>query len=175
MYMRLVSRVEDERITRRIEHPVQRDGELHHPKVRPQVSAVRRYRGDQALPDLRRQGDQVTRRKVLQIPRTTERIKECHTTTLLVAPEYGQAIGGGNILPFVERTVSILLLSATERDHPDPSRTEFGVICRAVVSRDRPDGPIRSYPALPAKLIRSIDKNGLRCSNPSRTHVVRPA
>src|ERR1022692_1665278 len=84
MHIRLVARVEDQRITWRIERAMQRDSELHHSEVWPQVPAVRRHRRDQAVPDLRGQGDQRSRPKALQILRTTERIKECHATMFLV-------------------------------------------------------------------------------------------
>ncbi len=39
VHVALVAHVENEFVRRRVKHPVQRDGQLHHPQVRPEVAA----------------------------------------------------------------------------------------------------------------------------------------
>jgi hypothetical protein len=55
VHVRLVPGVEDDRVLRGVEDPVQRDRELDDAEVRPEVSPRARYRRHEELPDLLRQ------------------------------------------------------------------------------------------------------------------------
>jgi len=55
VHVRLVPGVPHDRVVRRLEHAVQRDGQLDHAKVRPKMAAGAADRLDEPLADLRRE------------------------------------------------------------------------------------------------------------------------
>ncbi|CAG7606416.1 hypothetical protein SBRY_10928 [Actinacidiphila bryophytorum] len=100
------------------------------------MPAVRGHRRDQAAPDLRGQGRQLIRPEILQILGTAERIKECHTATVLAMVKYRQPVARGNILPpFRRMTVSCHCT--------DPRRVRCGG--RRVQARNKPLHRLSAY------------------------------
>ena len=67
VHVGLVAGVEDDRVVRRLEHPVQRQSEFHHTEIGPQVATGGSNLVDQKLTDLPRQFSQLILRKLLQI------------------------------------------------------------------------------------------------------------
>ena len=82
VHVRLVAGIEQDPVDRRVEDPVQRDGQLNDAQVRPEVTAVDRYRLDQKIADLCRKLRQFVRAQFLEVPRTGDGLQQCH----LVAP-----------------------------------------------------------------------------------------
>ena len=69
VHVGLVTGVEDERVVRGVEHAVQRERELDHAEVGPEMPAGARDVRDQERPDLRRQVRQLVGRHLLQVVR----------------------------------------------------------------------------------------------------------
>ena len=67
VHVALVAGVEDHRIARRLEHPVQRDGELDHAEVRSQMTTGLADLGDQEVPDLGTELSQLLRRQPTKV------------------------------------------------------------------------------------------------------------
>src|SRR5450755_4526342 len=82
MHVRLVAGIKQDPVDRRVEDPVQGDGQLNDAQVRPEVTAVDRYRLDEEITDLRRKLRQLVRAHFPEIPRTRDGLQQCH----LVAP-----------------------------------------------------------------------------------------
>ncbi len=82
VHVRLVAGIEQDPVDRRVEDPVQGDGEFNDAQVRAEMTAVDRYRLDEEIADLRRKLRQFVRAQFLEVPRTRDGLQQCH----LVAP-----------------------------------------------------------------------------------------
>ncbi len=78
VHVGLVPGVEDHLVLGRVEHPVQRDGQLDHAEVRAQVAAGPRYRFHQDIADLGRQEAQLLLGEVLEVLRAVDALKQGH-------------------------------------------------------------------------------------------------
>ncbi len=67
MHVGLVTGVEDDPVPRGVEDPVQRDRQLDHAQVRPEVPAGARHRRHEVLADLLRQGLQLSLVEATQV------------------------------------------------------------------------------------------------------------
>ena len=52
VHVTLMTGVEEQRVLGRVEHPVQRQGQLHDSEIRSEVAAGRRHLRDEELPDV---------------------------------------------------------------------------------------------------------------------------
>jgi hypothetical protein len=64
-----VADVEDEAVGRRIENGMERDGQLDHAEVGPEMAARLGQDGDELLPDFLRQRRQLRKRKLFDVGR----------------------------------------------------------------------------------------------------------
>ncbi|CKS15978.1 Uncharacterised protein [Mycobacterium tuberculosis] len=87
----LVTGVEDDRIVRRVEYPVQRQGEFHHSQVRPQMPPRGGNLVDQELTDLGGQLPKLRLGKVLQISGPADLLQ--HFASVRSNPPIGPACG----------------------------------------------------------------------------------
>ena len=83
VHVGLVAGVEDDRVARRVEDPVQRDGQLDHAEVGPEVPAGLGDGVDEEGPDLLGQGGQLLRRQGLEVIRTVDRVQHVHDQVVL--------------------------------------------------------------------------------------------
>ena len=75
----LVADVEDEAVGRRIENGMQRDGQLHHAEIRPEMAAGLGQDGDQFLADFLGQGGQFLQRDFFDVGGGINGVeKACH-------------------------------------------------------------------------------------------------
>src|SRR5690606_37956510 len=72
-------------VPRRVEAPVDRQGQLHHAEVRPQVPAGARDVGDQEGPDLLRQLPHLAPGEAVQVLRGADRFEKAHGQAVLSA------------------------------------------------------------------------------------------
>jgi hypothetical protein len=78
VHVRLVAGVEDDGVPGRVEHPVDRDGQLDDAEVRAEVAAGLRHRGDEELPDLRREPGELLAAQPVEVPRSADRLQYAH-------------------------------------------------------------------------------------------------
>ena len=95
VHIGLVAGVEDDPVRRRVEDPVQGDGELHHAEVRAEVAAGARHRLDQDVTDLAGQSGELVSGECFQISRACDGLQHPHVSGSLVsAPGSGAAARG---------------------------------------------------------------------------------
>ena len=85
VHVGLVAGVEHDLVHRRVEHPVQGDGQLDHAQVGPQVAAGPRHRLDQQVPNFAGQGGQLVGIQFLEVPRAGDGFQQGHVSCSLVA------------------------------------------------------------------------------------------
>ena len=96
VHVGLVAGVEDDPVRRRVEDPVQRDGELHHAEVRAEVAAGARHGLDQDVTDLAGQRGELVRCECFQISRACDGFQHPHVSgSLGSAPEAAAQPGAG--------------------------------------------------------------------------------
>jgi len=83
VHVRLVARVEDDLVLGRVEHPVDRDGELDHAQVRPEVAAGPDGRLDQQVTDLGGQAGELILAESLQVLGAIDALQQGHGVLLM--------------------------------------------------------------------------------------------
>ena len=82
VHVRLVAGIEQDPVDRRVEDPVQGDGEFNDAQVRPDMAAIAGHHLDQQVTDLRGQLRQFLGAELLEVAWTRDGLQQCH----LVAP-----------------------------------------------------------------------------------------
>ncbi len=90
VHVGLVPDVEHDPVDRRVEDPVQRDGQLDDAEVRPQVTAGSGYRLDQDVTNLAGQPGQLVRAELLQVPWARDRLQQRHRRPRAQAPSFSE-------------------------------------------------------------------------------------
>jgi hypothetical protein len=78
VHVRLVAGIEDHPVPRRVEHPVHRQGDLHHAQVRAEVAAGPGHGLDQHVADLQREVVELLIGQPSEVPRSSNRLQHAH-------------------------------------------------------------------------------------------------
>ena len=91
VHVGLVAGVPDHRVVRAVEHPVQRDRQLDHTEVGPEVPAGAGHGADELAPDLAGQRGELIGVEPLQIGRTADGTQQGHPASLRSRREPGRS------------------------------------------------------------------------------------
>ena len=86
VHVALVAGVEDDRVVRRVEDPVDRHREFDNTEVRPEVTAGLGHLGHEEPADLIRQLGELLLGESVEVSRARDRREQTHTASLIVAP-----------------------------------------------------------------------------------------
>ncbi len=93
VHVGLVPGVENDLVYRRVEHPVQGDGQLHHAQVGPQVAAGPRHDLDQQVPDFTGQDRQLAGVQLLHVARAGDGFQQGHLCCSLISSAWPPGSG----------------------------------------------------------------------------------
>ncbi len=158
VHVRLVPGVEDERVVRRVEHPVHRERQLDDAEVRSEVPAGLRDLGDQEPPDLGGEVGHLRVGETLQVARRRDAAEQAHGRSFrgAVGPLYARPPADGTGGPWRRSPrASSRVVWSRQR----PVLTSFRRASGARTAGCRRCGSSRPHP-------------GCRCGRPRRT---RPA